>query len=157
MQYSTQTAGLRAIVAYKSIKSALQLTAALLLVALWPLGLPAWLTHAARLLREHATQGWAAELAGLLVLGAAPRSLLWGAVGLALDGSLTALEAWALRTGRPWGAWLVVGATSALLPFEIYEIWRVPRLSRFALFTLNLLISAYLARGAWRERRRHVR
>jgi uncharacterized membrane protein (DUF2068 family) len=69
---------------------------------------------------------------------------------------LTALEAWALRRGRPWGAWLVVGATSALLPFEIYEIWRVPRVSRIGLFALNLLICAYLARGAWRERRRAV-
>jgi uncharacterized membrane protein (DUF2068 family) len=145
---------LRSIVAYKSVKALLQLAAALLLVVLLPLGLPHWLADAAGLLREHATHGWAAALARLLVLGAAPHTLSWGALALALDGSLTALEAWALRRGKPWGAWLVVGATGALLPIEAYEIWREPHASRVVLLALNLVICGYLARSAWGERSR---
>ena len=124
---------------------------ALSLLALWPLGLPAWLAQAAQALREHATQGWAARLASVLLLGAEPRHLLWAALGLGLDGSLTALEAWALRRGRAWGAWLVVGATAALLPVELFELWRSPHVSRAALLALNALICVYLARRARAE------
>ena len=86
MPRSAEPPALRAILAYKSVKALLQLTAALLLAALWPLGLPEWLGHAALLLREHATHGWASALARLLVLGATPHALLWGMLALALDG-----------------------------------------------------------------------
>ena len=56
-------------------------------------------------------------------------------------GRLTdALEAWALRRGRPWGAWLVVGATGALLPFEIFTRSRVCHACHASpFFALNLL------------------
>jgi uncharacterized membrane protein (DUF2068 family) len=148
---------LRAIVGYKSIKAALQLSAALLLAAWWPLGLPELLIELSAWLRRHLTHAWAAWLSDLLVADSLNRRILLSIVALALDGSLTALEAWSLYSGRWWGPWLVVAATGALLPFELYEFVRVPRLSRALLFALNLLILAYLARRAWREHRRALR
>jgi len=149
-------APLRAIVVYKSVKAALQLSIALLLIAFWPLGLPDRLLHLAGWLRHHLTQGWAARLAEWLVAGATRRRILLSIAALGLDGALAALEAWALHTGRTWGSWLVVATTGALLPFEVYEFVRVPRWSRALIFVLNLLILWYLARRAWREAaRRH--
>jgi len=143
---------LRAIVLYKSVKASLELGAALLLGALWPLGLPQKIETAAVWFRHHITHGWANELAQLLVYGSARRRLALSLVALALDGALTAIEAWSLRAGRWWGPWLVVAATISLLPFEVYEFVRVPRLSRALLIAVNLLVAAYLARRAWAER-----
>jgi len=147
---------LRAIVLYKSLKASLELGAALLLGALWPLGLPEKLETVAVWLRHHITHGWANELAAWLVDGAARRRLALSLVALGLDGALTAVEAWSLRAGHWWGPWLVVAATTSLLPFEIYEFARVPRPSRAVLIAVNLLVAAYLARRAWAERRPSV-
>jgi uncharacterized membrane protein (DUF2068 family) len=146
-------APLRAIVIYKSVKAAVQLAIAVLLVAAWPLGLPERLLHLAGWLRHHITQGWAAHLAEWIAAGSTSRRILLSIAALGLDGVLTAVEAWALHTGRSWGSWLVVGTTGALLPVEVYEFVRVPRWSRALIFALNLLILWYLARRAWREAR----
>jgi len=145
---------LRAIIAYKSIKAALQLTIALLLAIWWPLGLPEQLLHLAGWLRDHLTQGWAARLAEWIVAGSSGHRILWSIAALTVDGVLTAVEAWALHTGRTWGAWLVVGATALLLPVEVYELVRVPHWSRALILVANLVIVGYVARCAWRE---HVR
>jgi uncharacterized membrane protein (DUF2068 family) len=151
-------APLRAIILYKSIKSALQLSMALALAVWWPLGLPRALLHLSAWLRHHITHGWAAHLAGLLapLLAAesTSRRVLFAIGALALDGVLTGVEAWALHTGRTWGAWLVVATTGSLLPFEVYEFIRVRRWSRLVIFFVNLAILVYLARRTWRERRR---
>lgn len=147
---------LRAIVLYKSLKAALELAAALLLGALWPLGLPGRIEKLAVWLRHHITHGWANQLAALLVDGSGRRRLALSLLALGLDGALTAVEAWSLRVGYWWGPWLVVGATTSLLPFEIYEFVRVPRPSRAVLIAVNLLVAAYLARRAWAERRHSV-
>ena len=144
--------GVRAIIAYKTIKAGVQLGLALLLCALWPLGLPDKLTEFAFALRHHATHGWAIRIGDLLAGNSTSRRILLTIVALALDGAFTALEAWALRRAKWWGPWLVVAATGSLLPFEVYEFWRVPRLSRALVFALNLAILVYLARRAMRER-----
>ena len=148
-------APLRAIILYKLVKAALQLSMALVLAVWWPLGLPRALLELSAGLRHHITHGWAAHLAGLLApLLAAPssRRILFAIGALGLDGSLTGVEAWALHTGRSWGAWLVVGTTGSLLPLEVYEFLRVRRWSRLLIFVVNLAILVYLARRAWRER-----
>jgi uncharacterized membrane protein (DUF2068 family) len=146
-------AGLRAIIAYKTIKAAVQLGLGLVLALLWPFGLPHWLGALSRASRRHFTQGWASHLAALLAAGSTHRRIAFAILALSLDGALTAVEAWALRRGRWWGPWLVVAATASLLPVEIYEFFRVPRISRALLFAVNLLMAAYLARRAWREHR----
>jgi uncharacterized membrane protein (DUF2068 family) len=151
---AVEPAPLRAIIAYKSIKAALQLSSALLLVACWPLGLPDRLLHLAGWLRYHITQGWAARLAEWIAAGSTRHRILLSIAALGADGVLTAVEAWALHTGRSWGAWLVVGAAAALLPLEVYEFVRVPHWPRALIFVLNLLIVGYVARRAWREHAR---
>jgi uncharacterized membrane protein (DUF2068 family) len=45
---------------------------------------------------------------------------------------------------KAWAGYLVVIATSTLIPFEIYEIARKPTYLRFALFLLNVGIVIYL-------------
>jgi uncharacterized membrane protein (DUF2068 family) len=146
-----QSAGLRAIILYKTAKAALQLAAALLLIALWPLGLPDAIRHLSLVLRQHVTHGWALRLAAVLAHGSSNHGIVLGIAALGLDGGLTAVEAWALRAGRWWGAWLVVVATGSLLPFEIYELTRRPLVSRALLIVANLIIVVYLARRARRE------
>lgn len=150
-------APLRAIILYKSAKAALQLSMALVLAVWWPLGLPRALLHLSAWLRHHITHGWAAHLAGmlapLLAAESTSRRILFAIGALSLDGALTGIEAWALHTGRTWGAWLVVATTGSLLPFEVYEFIRVRRWSRLLIFSINVVILVYLARRAWRERR----
>lgn len=157
MKHDGAAAPLRAIILYKSLKAALQLSMALVLAVWWPLGLPRALLHLSAWLRHHITHGWAAHLAGmlapLLAAESTTRRILFAIGALSLDGVLTGVEAWALHTGRTWGAWLVVATTGSLLPFEVYEFIRVRRWSRLLIFIINVVILVYLARRAWRERR----
>jgi len=144
--------GLRAIMIYKAVKASLQLALALALAVLLPHGLPEELRALAGALRHHVTHGWAIELAALLERSSTRHGVVVATIALGLDGTLTAIEAAALRAGRSWGAWLVVVATGALLPFEVLELARSLRPSRALLLAVNLGIVLYLARGAWRER-----
>lgn len=143
-------AGVRAIVLYKSVKSAAELAVVLVAVALWPFGLPAILHRLALGLQQHAAHGWAVMLAAWLEGGATDRGVELSLLALGGDGTLTAVEAWALRRGQWWGPWLVVLATGSLLPFELVELVRSPHLSRSLLLAANLAIVAYLARRARR-------
>jgi uncharacterized membrane protein (DUF2068 family) len=145
--------GIRAIVTYKTVKAAVQGGAAVTLIALWPFGLPAQIQEFALALRHHVTHGWALRFAETLVRHTSRRSLKWTIVALALDAILTGIEGWSLAAGYAWGPWLIVLATSSLLPFEIYEFLRKPRILRALLFLINLLIVIYLGRRAWREHR----
>jgi uncharacterized membrane protein (DUF2068 family) len=149
---SRPSAGVRAIVLYKSVKSGVQLALVVLAVALWPFGLPALLRQFALDLQQHATRVWAMSLATWLERGATDRGIELSLIAIAGDGTLTGIEAWALRRGRWWGPWLVVLATGSLLPFEVFELVRAPRWPRAVLLVANLAIVAYLARHAWRER-----
>jgi uncharacterized membrane protein (DUF2068 family) len=142
------------IVAYKTIKAGTQLFVALLLAVLLPFGLPGALQALAVSLHRHATHAWASGLTALLEQGSTPHGLRLACLALGLDGSVTALEAWALRAGHWWGPWLVVGATALFLPFELYALVRAPHASRALLLVANLGIVAYLARRASGERQR---
>ena len=57
---------------------------------------------------------------------------------------LHCLEGIGLILEQTWAGYLVVIATSTLVPFEIYEIARKPTLLRFAIFLLNVGIVIYL-------------
>jgi uncharacterized membrane protein (DUF2068 family) len=54
------------------------------------------------------------------------------------------LEGIGLILEKTWAGYLVVVATSTLVPFEIYEIVKKPTLLRFSLFLLNVGIVIYL-------------
>jgi uncharacterized membrane protein (DUF2068 family) len=54
------------------------------------------------------------------------------------------IEGIGLILGRDWAGYLVVFATSSLIPFEIFEIWRKLNFLRIALLCLNVAIVIFL-------------
>jgi uncharacterized membrane protein (DUF2068 family) len=145
----TRAAPLRAIILYKTVKGALQLTLGALLAVGALTGFAQDLAELGTFVRRHMTLAWAVNLAEWLVDA---HHLLLVALALGLDGALTSVEAWALHKNRWWGPWLVVVASGSLLPYELLEIVRRPRVSRVLLFVANALIVGYLARHAKRHR-----
>lgn len=144
-------AGLRLIIFYKLVKGLFSLGCS---VALWGLiltGNADQVSDVAVHLRHHLTAAWALELVDALVSAADKHHLEVVAAALALDGSFVLFEWYALRGGKSWGAWLVVLATSSLLPFEAIAIARHVRAGRILIFVVNLAIVGYLARRSLRK------
>jgi Predicted membrane protein (DUF2127) len=117
--------GLRLIIAYKLVRSAAALGGSLMLVAITAGGRTAPLSDVVKDLRHHVTSAWSIELA--------------------VDGSFTLLEAWALRKERWWGPWLVVVATTAFVPFEVFALFRRLALGRVIVLCANVTVAIYLA------------
>jgi uncharacterized membrane protein (DUF2068 family) len=67
------------------------------------------------------------------------------------DAVVSAAEGWVLRRRYPWGRWVVVLATSALLPVELYEILRRPSVGRALVLLINGAIVLYLVSRARRR------
>jgi uncharacterized membrane protein (DUF2068 family) len=69
-------------------------------------------------------------------------------VGLAMSAFayafLMGTEGVGLYLKRPWARWFTLGATSSLIPIEVFEIIRAPRPLRVTILILNLLIVIYL-------------
>ena len=145
---------LRSIVLYKVVKAAVVLTAGVVLMALWPFGLPEWIEHLAVRLRHHFVEAWAVHLADWLVKHTSRHRIELLIAALFIDGTLTGVEGWSLKRRFWWGPWLVVVATGSLLPVEVYEWLRHPRVGRAVLFVVNLAIVLFLAHHAWRAHRR---
>jgi uncharacterized membrane protein (DUF2068 family) len=61
------------------------------------------------------------------------------------------IEGIGLILRRDWAGYLVIVATSSLIPFEIYEIVRKPSPLRISLFVLNAAIVIYLIIALRRE------
>jgi len=61
---------------------------------------------------------------------------------------LMAFEGVGLYLRRGWARWFTIGATSSLIPVEVYEIVREPRLLRVLILLLNIAVVAYL----WRRK-----
>jgi uncharacterized membrane protein (DUF2068 family) len=72
--------------------------------------------------------------------------------GTFLYALLHLIEGIGLLLERDWAGYLVVIATSSLIPFEIYEIAKKPSRTRIALFVLNVGIVIYLIVTLKRER-----
>jgi uncharacterized membrane protein (DUF2068 family) len=144
--------GVVLIIAYKFVKAGLWLVLAVVILAMTQIGLGDRLLGLAAHLRLHA-HPWSLHLADLVVKASSRRSLHTITVALLADGTLTLVEGWALLHGHWWGPWLVVVATSALLPLEILALVHHPHVVRALVLLVNLAIVAYLARTALRERR----
>ena len=54
------------------------------------------------------------------------------------------MEGLALAAGRWWAPWLVVGATAALLPWEIFELIKHPGWGRVLILIINVAVVAYM-------------
>jgi len=76
------------------------------------------------------------------------------AVAMFGDAILSAIEGLALQAGRWWAPWLVVIATSLLLPWEVWELIRHPRWGRVAILVINLAVVAYLLNDAREHHRK---
>jgi uncharacterized membrane protein (DUF2068 family) len=144
-------AGLEAIILYKLIKAVLEALLGILAVYLLARGAEAGAATLAEVLLEHFAGGWALEAATLIVVLATSGHVKFVAVAALADAVLSAIEGLALRAGRWWAPWLVVIATAALLPWEIWEL-RHPRWGRVFLLIVNIAVVAYLLRGVIRDR-----
>src|SRR5262249_40459531 len=69
------------------------------------------------------------------------RLLAYGTTGLAV---VSAIEAFALWQAKRWGEYFATIVTSLGLPFEIYELSKSVTVTKAILFTLNILLVAYL-------------
>lgn len=145
--------GLRVIIAYKTVKAALQAGLAIALPVLQRFGVTAsWVAQISHL-AEHVAHRWTAVLARRIAALLTPHHLALISLALGLDAGLSAFEGWALHRRFRWAPWLVVVAGSTLIPFEIIELTRHLRPSRVIILVVNLLIIAYLAARARREQR----
>jgi uncharacterized membrane protein (DUF2068 family) len=145
--------GVRLIVGYKIGKAIVQAALVATLPVLRRLGVTARLQALTSDLAEHVVHGWTAGLARLLAALLAPNHLTLISLVLGVDAALSAVEAWALHRRLRWAPWLIVIASGALIPFEIYEIARRARAGRVAALVVNVAIIAYLIRRARREQR----
>jgi uncharacterized membrane protein (DUF2068 family) len=144
---------LRLIIFYKLAKAALGLSFAAILWGLVIEGDTDKLGDVVEAFRHHLTAAWSLQLINAIVSATDRHHIEFFAAALTLDGSFTLFEWYALHTGRPWGEWLVVIATSSLIPFEVVAIVRHRRLGRVVLLLLNVMIVLYLARSAWAKHR----
>ena len=58
------------------------------------------------------------------------------------------MEGIGLYLRRSWARWFTIGTTSSLIPLEVYEIVREPRLLRVLVLLLNAVVVVYL----WRRK-----
>jgi uncharacterized membrane protein (DUF2068 family) len=59
---------------------------------------------------------------------------------------LMGAEGIALYLRKPWARWFTIGATSSLVPIELYEIVREPRPLRMLILLVNVAVIVYLYR-----------
>jgi uncharacterized membrane protein (DUF2068 family) len=148
--------GVEAIIDYKLIKAVVELVLGILLVVALMRGPEAMAAGLAQNVLDHATGAWALRAATIIVIsGKAGHVKIAAAVAFA-DSILSAVEGLALRAGRWWAPWLVVIATGALVPVEIWEIIRKPKAIRGAILLVNWVILVYLLRRALQEHRDRV-
>jgi uncharacterized membrane protein (DUF2068 family) len=146
--------GVRLIVAYKAAKAIVEVAVGTALFLLAVSGEIATLQDATRQLETHVASRWSLLAARELSTVLTEHAVHLLAIGLLLDGVLSAVEGWSLWRGYRWGAWLVVLATATPLPLEVMEIARTHRASRVALALVNVAVVTYLARRIAKGRRR---
>ena len=143
--------GERLIVLYKFGKAALEASGAIVLWVAVTAGLAGRVVEAATVFGRHSVHPLALRLAHWLTLEATPAHLRVLAALLGGDAVVSAAEGWVLRRRLAWGRWVVVLATSALLPVELYEIVHRPSIGRAVVLVVNAAIVVYLASRARRS------
>jgi uncharacterized membrane protein (DUF2068 family) len=152
---SPRAAGVRVIVLYKYLKA---IGEVLLAIAILIMVVTGYVTRAYELaaaMRDEMLHHWSIKLAELLMHSLTATRLWWVVAALFGDAIVSAVEGWALHKGYHWAAWLVVAATSLLLPVEIIELSYKTTGGRFLIFAINLTIVIYLMKRAMKEH--HVR
>lgn len=147
--------GLRVIITYKATKGSLQLVAGLTLIGALLLGRGESLHAMAVTLREYVTARLAVEAADGLLSLSTPNHLVIASVAIALDGVVGLVEAWLIHRRKTWAFWVVVAASSLLVPWEVYELFAHFRALRVVLLVLNLGVIVYLSLQARRHTKLH--
>ncbi len=145
--------GLNLIIGYKAVRASLALLAAIAGLVLLLAGLASRVHDAVAAAHDHAASALALNLTQLVATTLEPRHMAIAAGAVALDGVVMLLEAWALYRGWKWGAWLVVGATSLFVPFEVVALVRELSVPRALLLLVNGAIVAWLLQHAVRQHR----
>jgi uncharacterized membrane protein (DUF2068 family) len=142
----SKTVGLSLIVGYKLAKAGVELLLGVLVLSLASAGHTHALHSVVTALRNHATEAWSIAAAQWLANAATGRHLRVVALAAFLDAVLSLVEGWSLHRRYPWSRWLIVGATSCLLPFEAVALVHHLRAGRVAIMVVNLLLVGYLIR-----------
>jgi uncharacterized membrane protein (DUF2068 family) len=148
---SPRATGVRLIVVYKLAKA---VTFVVLAASISSLALSGYVAKAQALataMRDHVVNHWAIKLAEFLMRWLTVGRVWWIVAALVGDAIVSVVEGVALARGYTWGAWLVVAATSLLLPIELIEMAYRTTLARVAIFAINLAIVLYLLRRAMKE------
>ncbi len=148
---SPRAPGVRAIVIYKLVKAVAEL---LLGTTILLLALSGYVERAhdlAMALRDHLVHHWSIKLAELMMRSLTTTRLWWVVAALYGDSVVSAIEGWGLARGYRWAPWLVVAATSLLLPVEIIEAAHHTTMGRVLLFFINAGIVLYLLKRAMQE------
>lgn len=148
---SPRAAGVRAIVLYKIAKAAGEALLAVAVIVLVSAGYVDRAHELAAAVREHLVHHWSIKLAEVVMSSLTARRLWWVVAALVGDAVVSAVEGWALAKGYAWAAWLVVAATSLLLPVEVIELAYRTSAGRVILFAINLTIVLYLLKRAMKE------
>ncbi|HTS79682.1 MAG TPA: DUF2127 domain-containing protein [Myxococcaceae bacterium] len=148
MRAQVDEAALRAVITYKWVKGTVQLLLGAALLITLALGLHDELARWAHEFRSHSTRAYAVLLGRLLERATSPRGLHITLLALFVDGTVTCLEGWALHRRRRWGAWLVVGVSGSLLPFEVYELLQHFHWIRLVVLVVNAAVVAFLVAHA---------
>jgi uncharacterized membrane protein (DUF2068 family) len=143
--------GLRIIIVYKFAKAAFSAGVGAAALVLLHFGAEAVAATLAQQLLDRSTREWALKGATLIVMAATSRHVVIAAVAAFADSTISLLEAFSLRSGAWWGPWLVVGATGALLPWELAVAIRRPGWVRILVFAINLAVVLYLLARVRRE------
>jgi uncharacterized membrane protein (DUF2068 family) len=144
MRAGVDEAALRAVITYKWVKGAAELLLFLGLALTLAFGWNDDLAEWAHEFRNNSTRAYAVLLGRALDQATTPRGLHITLAALLVDGTLTLFEGWALHRRRPWGAWVVVGVTGSLLPFEVFEMFHRFRWTRMAVLVVNVAVVAFL-------------
>jgi uncharacterized membrane protein (DUF2068 family) len=149
-----EAAGVRAIAVYKLVKAAVESLLAAAVTVLMATGWVQWARELAMAIKEHLVHHWSIRLAELALQSLTGKRLYWVVAALVGDAIVSGIEGWALARGYGWAQWLVVAATSLLLPLELSELARKTTIGRLLLFATNLAITLYLLRRAMKEHHR---
>lgn len=148
---SPRAAGVRAIVLYKLAKAVAQVALAAVIAVLVMTGSVTRAHELAAALKDHLVHHWSVKLAEWTMRWLTERRLWWIVAALLGDAVVSAVEGWSLAKGYGWGTWLVVAATSMLLPVEVIEVSYRTTIGRALLLLVNVAIALYLLKRAMRE------
>jgi uncharacterized membrane protein (DUF2068 family) len=152
---SPRAPGVRLIVLYKYAKAVAEVLLAIAIMVLVISGSVGRAYDLAAAMREQMLHHWSIKLAEFLMRSLTATRLWWVVAALIGDSIISAVEGWALGRGYHWAAWLVVAATSLLLPVEVIELSYRTTAGRILIFAINLSIVLYLLRRAMKEH--HIR